>query len=106
MDDFDRFVVALNGVLALVAALANLHSARGATGDWRRVRVSIAAVATAYVLGYAYLAMFPDEIITWSKVMRGVSLLAWPIVWIHPAVVQRRSMKRTKEILEKEMERE
>ena len=106
MDLFERAVVALNALLALGATIANLLSSREATGEWRGVRVSIAAVATAYVIGYTYLAMFPEEIIVWSKVMRGVSLLAWPVVWIHPAVVQHRSMKRTKEILEKELDSE
>lgn len=54
------------------------------------------------MLGYSYLAIFPDSILTWSQTMRGVSLLAWPIVWIIPAVVQRRSLRRTRDIIEKE----
>ena len=101
MDLFERAVVALNALLALTATVINLHASKKVVGEWRGVRVSIAAVATAYVL-----VMFPEEIIVWSKVMRGVSLLAWPVVWIHPAVVQRRSVKRTREILEKELDRE
>lgn len=106
MDLFERAVVALNALLALTATVINLHASKKVVGEWRGVRVSIAAVATAYVLGYTYLVMFPEEIIVWSKAMRGVSLLAWPVVWIYPAVLQRRSVKRTREILEKELDRE
>jgi hypothetical protein len=37
--------------------------------------------------------------------MRGVSPIAWVVVWIVPVVVQRRSMKRVREILDKEQSR-
>jgi biotin transporter BioY len=105
MTNFDRLVVVLNALLAATAAVTNARTVIGNSEAMQRVRASIAAIAAVYVVGYGWLALYPETIVTWSKTMRGVSLIAWVVVWIVPAVVQRRSMKRVREILDKEQSR-
>lgn len=92
----------MNAILAAVACVVNLRALPHNSPTWRNVHVSIAALAAVYVGGYLYLAIWPENLLTWSQTMRGVSMLAWPVVWIIPAVVQRRSIRRTNQILEEE----
>lgn len=102
MSSFDRAVVVVNALLAFASACANVRAVRGSTAMWRSVHVTIAALAVVYAAAYAYLAAWPDSILTWSQTMRGVSLLAWPVVWIAPAVVQRRSNRQVRDIITRE----
>lgn len=102
MTSFDRAVVIVNSLLAFASMCANAQAIRGSSPTWRSVHAAIAALAAVYAVAYAYLAVWPHAILTWSQTMRGVSLLAWPLVWIIPAVVQRRSNRQVRDIINKE----
>lgn len=102
MSSFDRAVVVVNALLALLSACANIGAVRGSTATWRSVHVTIAALAVVYSAAYLFLAVWPHAILTWSQTMWGVSLVAWPLVWIIPAVVQRRSNKQVRDIITRE----
>ncbi len=89
MNQLERWVVLVNGLLAASAATANAYAGVRSPEPWRSVRMPIAALASIYSLAYLWLFITQD-IGPWSSVMRGFSLLAWPIVWVRPAIVNLR----------------
>jgi hypothetical protein len=46
----------------------------------------VAWVAGLYVVAYGWLLIHQD-VVLWSRVMRGVALVVWPTVWCIPAIV-------------------
>ena len=77
------WVIRASFVLAICSAWVNVCAAR-------RVRsplfAAIAALSVIYVAGYGWLLAHPGERAVWSEVMSGVALVAWPLVWIGPAL--------------------
>lgn len=87
----DEGVIALNALLAGGAFGFNLVvCARSATVG-RIVHGAIAALALGYVCSYVALLASDVAVKDWSSVMRGVSLVAWLVVWIGPAWLRLRS---------------
>lgn len=90
MGPSDQAIISwLNALMALTAAGVNLAAALrpGPFGQWAPLRAAIAFLAFVYGVAYALLAAGIVPLSRWSPVMRGVSLVAWPLVWIAPAVV-------------------
>lgn len=86
MNQLDRWVILANSLLAAGASAINLRVGLTLTEPWRSVRVIIGALAAIYAVAYVWLFVTQD-VGPWSSLMRGVSLIAWPVVWIRPAVV-------------------
>lgn len=42
-------------------------------------------LATIYMVAYVWLFFHPTRRLEWSRLMIGVSLTAWTLVWIYPA---------------------
>ncbi len=89
MSTLERYVVLANAVMALFAMGVNAGTAHATPEPWRSVRIPIAALAGIYSAAYLWL-FFTQDVGPWSSIMRGVSVLAWPVVWIRPAIVNRR----------------
>lgn len=88
----DEWVAILNLCCVAVAVVANWWSARSGLLKFRTVHAAIATVSMIYVVLYAWLLgwvpwLEAPEIPTWSSVGRGISLVAWTVVWISPAVI-------------------
>ena len=73
-------VAVMFATLSVVANLVVAHRLRS------MLFAGIAALSVVYVTGYLWLLLNPTERAVWSEVMSGVSLVAWPMVWIGPAV--------------------
>ena len=77
------WVIRASVILAACSAWVNVCAAR-------RVRSSlfaaIGALSAIYVAGYMWLLAHPAQRAAWSEVMSGVALVAWPLVWIGPAL--------------------
>lgn len=99
MSGFDRWIVIFNMFGAFVALGCNLWAATRGSPHMRPVRVGVAAFAGIYVIAYGWLAVFEDTP-AWSRVMRGVSLGVWPMVWCAPAIIGAHVTRRTIEQLE------
>lgn len=95
----DEWMVVINAVLAACSVGMNLvYAMRAPDRPARVLHACIAGLAVCYVVAYLYLIASSVEVQDWSAVMRGVSTLAWVIVWIDPAV-QRNHRVMTKQMI-------
>jgi len=60
----------------------------------RRLHHTTSALAAFYTIGYGVLASGRVPVATWSSFMRGVSLIAFPLVWVAPAVLAAKGWQR------------
>lgn len=81
MSAFDLVVIWLNFTGAVVAALANWWAARHADPRKRPLWAAVAVLAAVYAGSYLWL-IIEGDVVVWSKIMRGVSLIVWPLVWV------------------------
>ena len=95
MELIERVVVILNLVCVLVSVAVNWWAARSGLFRFRTVHAAIATVSLMYVAGYSWLLFGDVEVARWSSVFRGLSLVAWAVVWILPAVL---SVRATREL--------
>lgn len=98
MSGSDEATAWLNALMALAACGVNLAAAvrPGPFGQWAPMRAAIGMLAGVYAIAFALLASDMVALVRWSPVMRGVSLVAWPLVWIAPALVSWRTWHRAK----------
>lgn len=83
----DEWIIVVNAVAAAVAFGTNIvYAARTAHRAGRLLHAAIAVLAAIYSVSYVVLVSTDLQVVTWSSAMRGVSLLAWLIVWIGPSV--------------------
>ncbi len=83
----DAAIIAITVVLAAIAVGVNLSAARHGPYPLRAMAAARSALACFYVAGYIWLLAHQERRVTWSKMMTGVSLVAWVVVWILPALV-------------------
>lgn len=102
MPTAERLIVLLNSALAAVAFAVNAYAAKDAGPPWKAIRAAIATLAAVYSLGYLWLFFNPKSILDWSATFRGISPLSWPVVWIIPALVMRRTQKRVQRAIRSE----
>lgn len=85
---FDLVVIWLNLIAAVGATAANVWAMTVSRWPYRWVFAVSAAMALVFAGGYVWLlGEFPERAQEWSQVMRGVSLLAWVLVWTMVPVV-------------------
>lgn len=80
MTGFDTVVIWLNFTGAVLAFLANIWAANRSDPRERPVWAAVAVLAVIYAGSYVWL-MVDGDVAIWSKIMRGVSLVVWPLVW-------------------------
>lgn len=88
---FDETIIAANAVLAGAACGFNAVTAVRCALVGRIVHSTIAVLAAGYVTAYVILLATDVAVAHWSSVMRGVSLVAWVVVWVGPAWLRLRS---------------
>lgn len=91
----DEWVATLSLVGALVSVVANWWAARSGLFRFRTVHAAIATISVLYVAGYVWLLFGNVDPARWSSTLRGLSLVAWVVVWICPACM---SIKATREL--------
>jgi len=86
----DLTVIVVNLALAaLAAALAAWSAFRGMI-VFRPLHAAVSMLAVIYCVSYVWLLSNyggTEPVATWSKVMRGVSIAAWPTVWMAQSVI-------------------
>lgn len=98
----DLAVAQLNAVLAAVVMVVNVYAAREGNPSRRWLYVMSSVLAGIYVGSYAVLlADFPSRILAWSRIMRGVSLAVWVVVWIVPPLFDVRRYKKNRAVSER-----
>lgn len=96
----DEVIAALNLCCVVVSVGFNWWAARSGLFRFRTVHAAIATVSVMYVVLYLWLlGWLPGvpgpEVAVWSSVGRGISLVAWVVVWICPACM---SIRATREL--------
>lgn len=83
MSAISVWVTAINGFMATLAAGTHLRASQRGR---KATHVMVAVLAGLYAVGYGWLLWHRDRRLPWSEVMSGAGLLAWPLVWVWPAV--------------------
>jgi hypothetical protein len=81
----DVIIIYANMSLAFIALLVNIWASREDHPFMRPIRAGTAALLAVYVLGYFWL-LTSGDVIAWSRIMRGVSMVAWPVAWTIPKI--------------------
>lgn len=94
MTPLDTAIFAANVVLAFTAAAVHMWAAVHVpfTKDRRRHQ-GIGLLALLYGCGYVTVLTGWVPILSWSSFFRGVSLVAWVLVWIVPAMASVRTWR-------------
>jgi len=93
MTRIEEVIIAINAAMALGASALNWWAARDGLLRFRVVHAAVASLALCYVALYGWLLLFDPPLQTWSSVGRGLSVTAWPIVWVWPALTSAQSMR-------------
>lgn len=89
----EELIIAVNALLALGSVVVNACAARDGLLRFRVVHAAVASLALCYVALYGWLLLFDPPLQTWSSVGRGLSVTAWPIVWVWPPLASAQSMR-------------
>jgi hypothetical protein len=63
----------------------------------RRLHRAIGCLAALYTVGYGWLLTGAIPLVEWSRLFRGVSLIAFPLVWVAPALLATRRWRQERE---------
>jgi len=89
----EELIIAVNALLALGSVVVNACAARDGLLRFRVVHAADASLGVLYALLYGWLLLFDPPLQTWSSVGRGLSVTAWPIVWVWPPLASAQSMR-------------
>ena len=96
----DLVVLIVNMVMSTASTIILGYSSWRSPQPWRTVRALGGALAFIYTCGYVWV-LATGDVLAWSSTMRGVSVLAWPTVWILPALVTNRMVKSMNKAIER-----
>lgn len=95
----DLVVFVVNMTMALLSGAVNLRVAVHHPFLATRRRFQwIGLLSLLYAAGYIAVLLGKVPVATWSSYFRGVSMLAWPMVWIWPAVADAMKWRRETEL--------
>lgn len=100
----EELIIAVNALLALGSVVVNVWAARDGLLRFRVIHAAVASLAFLYALLYGWLLLFDPPLRLWSSIGRGLSLTAWPIVWILPAVVSIRATHELHQAIQRRQE--
>jgi len=100
----ELIVIAVNMVMVLAAVAINWRASQHGVVRYRIVHAAVAALSGVYAAGYLVLMLGDVSVENWSSVMRGVSIVAWPVVWWWPALTSLRVHRELKEALQAHLE--
>lgn len=85
MSTFDRLVIVANLVAVSGCIVVLVRAAVSDDVRLRPVWAAVAALAAVYAGGYVWL-LATEDVMRWSGIFRGVSIVTWPLVWAVPAL--------------------
>lgn len=104
MPTLDLVVIVTNMGLAALAVVACVVGTFRDDPRRRPLWGAIAALAAAYVGGYIWV-LAGGDVALWSRIFRGVSIAAWPLVWTVPPLLLSTWHRRDQERLAVEAQR-
>ncbi len=104
MTPIEELIIAVNALMALGSVVVNVWAARDGLLRFRVVHAAVASLGVLYALLYGWLLICDPPLRLWSSIGRGLSLTAWPIVWILPAVVSIRATHELHQAIQRRQE--
>lgn len=99
-------VIWVNLAGAVFACAVNAVAAVGGLAPWRPLRAAVALLAAVYASSYVALLAGLWQTDAWSETMRGVSPVAWLVVWSGPPIQSalwwRRTVAHARTIIERD----
>lgn len=83
----ENFVLWTNLLTACFAFWFNRKAYKSGIPQLRKSAFLTAWLAVLYVAAYLFLILTNADFFAWSGLIRGISIVAWIIVWIQPARV-------------------
>lgn len=101
----DNLIFGLNMIGALAASWCNgkASTVYRLPHSVRRVFFITSGFALIYAMSYMALFVADLSVLNWGSIMRGVSLLVWPLVWIGPAYTISRHVLTTEKNITQEV---
>jgi hypothetical protein len=85
----DAIIIVANVIPAMFAVAVNVWDAKTGYSVNRPLRISVAVLASLYVVGYLALLGGAVSLATWGQFFRGISPIAWLLVWAGPPLQSR-----------------
>lgn len=105
----ENFVIWVNFFGASFAAFWSRKAYKEGLPSMRNVFKLVFSLASLYLFSYLLLLILDLPFLNWSAIMRGVSVVVWPVVWAGPAMIsvlqQREDRKQLKILRQQFMER-
>jgi hypothetical protein len=98
-------VAGMSMVFAAISCGVNVWAAIRAPREFRPMRAAVAVVAGLYVIGYGWLVFTDVDRVEWSSTMVYLAVVAWPLVWITPAIQAARYGKRLDDVVKRTADR-
>lgn len=99
-------VIWVNLAGASAATVTNAAAAVVGWKPWRGLRAAVALLAAVYASSYVALLIGWWPVESWSETMRGVSPVAWLVVWSGPPIQSalwwRRTVAHARTIIDKD----
>lgn len=102
----EEIVLAVNVAMVAISVVLAWRAARHGVYRLRSAHTASATIGLIYVFGYAWLLFGDVSVTTWSAIFRGVSLVAWPVVWWWPSILSTRIHRSLRDALERHIESE
>jgi hypothetical protein len=83
-------VLLVNIAMVAASVVINWRAAQHGVVRYRVVHAAVAALSGVYAAGYLVLLLGDVSVENWSSIFRGVSVVAWPVVWWWPALTSLR----------------
>jgi hypothetical protein len=96
----DNFIVWVNLFGALAAVCFNYKASHSGLIPMRKTHFLITGLAAIYSIAYLMLLLLDLPFLQWSSVLRGVSIVVWPIVWMWPAILSVQAWNNFSKLLE------
>jgi hypothetical protein len=93
-------VVLVNVAMVSASAVINWRASQHGVVRYRMVHAAVASLSGVYAVGYLFLLFGDVSVQNWSSLFRGVSIVAWPVVWWWPALTSLYVHRELKEALQ------
>lgn len=90
----DNIVIWVNLIFSFIAGGFSFEASKSGILGLRNSFKLVAGLAWLYSFSYFVLLISDINFLSWSSVMRGVSILVWFIVWTLPALMSIKLWKR------------
>lgn len=101
---FENFIIWINLFFAAASGYMAFKASKIGILGMRHSFKFVAGMAWLYTISYFILLTSDVNFLSWSSIMRGVSIFAWAVVWIIPAFVSIKLWKKLEKSVSQKLE--